>query len=63
MSKTLKTKFLEKSTCYYCGEIIHNYELSELFYGRIVKSYFECHETVEIGKANYYSKNEEWKNE
>lgn len=52
--KTLKTKFLEKSTCYICGEGIYNYELNELFDGRIVKSCFECYITFEIGKMEYY---------
>ncbi len=63
MNKTLKRKFFEKSTCYYCGEDIHNYELSKLFDGRIVKACFECHDTVEIGKNNYHSKNGGRKNE
>ena len=54
MSKALKKKCLEKSTCYYCGEDIHNYELSELVDGRIIKSCFECYNTIEIGKIIYY---------
>lgn len=54
MSEKLKTKFLEKSTCYYCGEDIYNYELSELFDDRIVKSCFPCYDTVEVGKIIYY---------
>ena len=52
----LKTKFLEKSICYFCGDAIHNYELVTLFNERNVKSCFECYATVEIGKAVYYCK-------
>jgi len=63
MTGTLKPKFLEKYICYYCGEYLHNYELSELFDGRIVKACFECYDTVEIGKRNYYSKNKRRENE
>ncbi len=54
MSEALEIKFLEKSTCYICGENIYNYELNELFDGRIVKSCFECYITLEIGKMKYY---------
>lgn len=54
MTETLKTKFLEKFICYYCGYPLHNYELSELFDSRIVKSCFECYNTVERGKMVYY---------
>ena len=50
----LKTESLEKSTCYFCGEDIHNYELVTLFDGREVKSCFDCYNTVEIGKMVYY---------
>lgn len=63
MTEPLKTKFLEKSICYYCGEDIHNHKSSKLFDGRTVKSCFECHDTVESGKRNYYSKNGGRKNE
>ena len=52
----LKAKFLKKSTCYFCGDIIYNYELTTLFDGRIVKSCFPCYVTVEIGKLVYYCK-------
>ena len=54
MSDTLKTKFLERGICYFCGDVIHNYELTDLFDGRIVKSCFECYNTVELGKMVYY---------
>ena len=50
----LKDRFLEKSTYYYCGDDIYNYELSELFDGRNVKSCFECFTTLEIRKTMYY---------
>ncbi len=56
MNKTLKTKFLDQSTCYFCGDDIHNYELSELFDNRIGKPCFECYITLEIGKMVYYCK-------
>ena len=52
----LKTKFFEKFPCYFCGEDIHNYELTTLFDGREVKSCFQCYATVEIRKAVYYCK-------
>jgi len=50
------TKFFEKSICYVCGYDIYNYELSELFDGRIVKLCFQCYSEVEIGKVVYYCK-------
>ena len=52
----LKTKFFEKSTCYFCGDVIHNYELITLFDERNVKSCFECYNEVEIVKMVYYCK-------
>lgn len=52
----LKERFLEKSNCYICGEDVYNYELNELFDGRIIKSCFPCYNTLEIGKIIYYCK-------
>ena len=52
----LKKKFLDEEYCYFCGDTIHNYELSTLFDGRDVKSCFECYVTVEFGRAMYYCK-------
>ena len=54
MTETLKTKFLEGATCYFCRDVIHNHELIELFDSRIVISCFECYTMVEIGKLVYY---------
>ena len=54
MTETLKTKFLEQCNCYFCGDVIHNHELIELFDSRIVISCFECYTMVEIGKLVYY---------
>ena len=52
----LETKFLEESTCYFCEDVIHNYELITLFDDRNVQSCFDCYATVEIVKAVYYCK-------
>lgn len=56
VSNTLETKFLESSICYICGEDIHNYELTDLFDGRTVKTCFECYAELKIGEAVYYCK-------
>lgn len=56
MTESLKTRFLEESNCYFCGDVIHNYELVTLFDGREVKSCFDGYATVEIVNAVYYCK-------
>lgn len=56
VTETLKLQFLEESICYFCGDIIHNYELVTLFDDRIIKSCFDCYTTVEIAKTMYYCK-------
>lgn len=50
----LKERFLDKSNCYICGEDIYNYELNELFDGRVVKLCFQCYAGHEIDLAVYY---------
>ena len=50
------TTFLEESICYFCGDVIHNYELVTLFDEREVIACFDCYATVEIAKTVYYCK-------
>ncbi len=56
MIEMIKTKLLEKFTCYFYSGEIYNFTEIKLYDDKTVISCYECHKTVESGKEMYYSK-------